>query len=87
MARLWISFGAIHGFFTRSRTRVGDDGLVGKGFEQIDLRRGEGRTSVRRAFNVPTISVRCLSGTIKNVREWQRQFPYLDRSPLAHRSH
>ena len=42
MARLWISFEAIHGFFTRSRTRVGDDGLVGKGFEQIDLRRGEG---------------------------------------------
>ena len=48
MARLWISFEAIHGFFTRSRTRVGDDGLVGKAFEQIDLRRATTRRLARQ---------------------------------------
>ena len=39
-------------FLKQPHVLDGDHRLVGEGFKQLDLRRGEGRTSMRRAVSV-----------------------------------
>ena len=46
----------------------GDHGLVGESFEELDLRRGKGRTSVRRAVSDPVSLSVLMQGSHKNVR-------------------
>ena len=43
-------------FLEQPHVLDGDHRLIGEGFEELDLRRGEGRTSVRRAIRIPMSS-------------------------------
>src|SRR5262249_15697880 len=54
-------------FLEQSHVFDGNDGLIGEGFEQLNLRRSEGGDLGRRGLRCPMASPRWRSGTYKTL--------------------
>ena len=77
--------GSLIQFFKQPHVLDGDDGLVGEGFKQFDLRRGEGAHLGTTRVSIPMNSPCRRRGTAKKVRKRPKE-PNIGKSFCARMS-